>query len=84
MAHSTNVLLMLRYGPPPTIDSHRHDTIGGLVYLVVEDDHGDLRISISGTTQQLGDLLHRLGSELATHPVSPLDPAEPEPATTGS
>ena len=68
MAHSTNVLLMLRYGPSPTIHSHRHDTSDGLVYLVIEDDHASLRISISGTTQQLGDLLHRLGSELATPP----------------
>jgi hypothetical protein len=82
MAHNTNVLLMLKYSPtPPKVYSHRHDTMPELVYLVVEDDHGDLRIAVSGTTAQLRELLDRLGSELATHTA---ELAAPEPAATGS
>jgi predicted house-cleaning noncanonical NTP pyrophosphatase (MazG superfamily) len=83
MAHNTNILLMLKHSPtPPRISSHRHDTMPELVYLVVEDDHGDLRISVSGTTGQLAELLDRLGRELVIHTASQPDPAGPEPATT--
>jgi hypothetical protein len=82
MAHNTNILLMLKHSPtPPTVSSHRHDTMPELVYLVIEDDHGDLRIAVSGTTAQLADLLDRLGRELATRTA---ELAEPEPAATGS
>jgi hypothetical protein len=82
MAHNTNILLMLKHSPtPPKVYSHRHDTMPELVYLVVEADTADLRIAVSGTTAQLGELLERLGSELATRTA---ELAEPEPAATGS
>jgi hypothetical protein len=82
MAHNASILLMLKHSPtPPRVYSHRHDTMPELVYLVVEADTADLRIAVSRTTAQLGELLERLGSELATHTA---ELAEPEPAATGS
>ena len=85
MVHNTNILLMLKHSPtPPKVYSHRHDTMPELVYLVVEADTADLRIAVSGTTAQLAELLDRLGRELATHPASRPNPAEPEPESASA